>query len=273
MMQEKLENIYKREVTFWEQGIINLTELRIFLEKNLEKVLKFDFSDAKIKDGFAYLFYHSLNVGIWAGKLFKSLSQDKEKILNAVLAGFLHDIAFFQDEQKIYFRKRELGREEIKLIKSHPEKGMLFLLPVEKLSTMVLNGVYEHHERLDGSGYPRGIKGGKISLLGRVLAVCDVYDALQRKHVYRGAKYGHEVWVDMGKLSRNQLDGKVLKKMLELTSIYPVGKKIKLSNQKMAIVKKKTNNPFRPVVEVNGEIIDLTQPANWSIYIEKMVVE
>lgn len=132
----------------------------------------------------SYTFEHSENVSKYAEKLAARLGLPKEDIQTAKVAGLLHDIGKIGIQDDILKKKGKLTDEEYSVMKTHVEKSveMIHFLPH---MNYVIPAVLSHHERYDGKGYPNGIKGREIPILGRVLAVCDSFDAMVSKRAYK----------------------------------------------------------------------------------------
>lgn len=132
----------------------------------------------------SYTFEHSENVSKYAEKLAAKLGLPKEDIQTAKVAGLLHDIGKIGIQDDILKKKGKLTNEEYSIMKTHVEKSveMIHFLPH---MNYVVPAVLSHHERYDGKGYPNGIQGREIPILGRVLAVCDSFDAMVSKRAYK----------------------------------------------------------------------------------------
>lgn len=132
----------------------------------------------------SYLEGHSKNVSIIALKIadYFDISKKDRQLLKQ--SAYLHDIGKIGTPDGILNKPGKLTAEEFEEIKKHPDKGAKILEPLEKFQ-IVKNIVRHHHEKLNGSGYPDGIKGEDIDLLTRIISVADVYDALSSKRSYR----------------------------------------------------------------------------------------
>lgn len=154
-----------------------------------------------------YLLHHSLHVAILAGLMGRWLHwprADRERLL---LAGLLHDIGKLMVPSEILDKKGGLTPEERAVMQIHPEHGYEMLLQSGlKNETDILSGVLQHHERLDGSGYPRNLMSDKIYTYGRILAILDVYDAMAARHCYAQRHSPFEIF-DV--LSADIMDGKL----------------------------------------------------------------
>ncbi len=139
-------------------------------------------SDAPAGD---YLYRHALDVALVAGFLGRWLGYDDISIAGLVLAGLLHDIGKARIKFEILSKPGRLDREEFNIAKTHAGKSRQLVEQAGNVPDAVLNAILQHHERLDGSGYPDGLKGEAILPLSRIIAVADVYDALISNRCYR----------------------------------------------------------------------------------------
>lgn len=132
----------------------------------------------------AYTRLHSRNVAIYAEKCAKTmgLSRMEQQIIK--IAGELHDIGKIGVREDILHKNGPLTEEEYSIMKNHPEQGARILNPLTNLDQVILGG-YHHHEKFNGKGYPDGLKGQEIPRIARILAVCDVFDALTTDRPYR----------------------------------------------------------------------------------------
>lgn len=112
------------------------------------------------------------------------LGLPKEDIQTARVAGLLHDIGKIGIQDDILKKKGKLTKEEYEVIKTHVEKSVEMIRFLPHMN-YVIPAVLSHHERYDGKGYPNGIKGKEIPILGRILAVCDSFDAMVSRRAYK----------------------------------------------------------------------------------------
>jgi HD-GYP domain-containing protein (c-di-GMP phosphodiesterase class II) len=117
----------------------------------------------------------------------EQLGLSKSRLRSLAIGGLLHDIGKLSIPQSILQKPDSLDDREYAVVKLHPERGRELLNELGGFDESVARLVLDHHERLDGSGYPRGLEGGALDLATRILAVCDVYDALVSPRVYRPA--------------------------------------------------------------------------------------
>jgi len=129
---------------------------------------------------------HSERVSSFCMRMADSLGLEKEDKDNLQWASILHDVGKIGVPEAILNKQGPLDDEEYKIIKEHPDRGYKILQPIGHLKGAV-EGIRYHHESYDGKGYPDGLKGDKIPLLARIIAVADTYDAITSKRSYRDA--------------------------------------------------------------------------------------
>ena len=127
---------------------------------------------------------HSERVAEYAVRLGRAMDIDPERITFLHRGGLLHDIGKIGTPDTILRKDKPLSADEFEEVKAHPEIGAKLLEPIEK-NIDILSVVLQHHERYDGTGYPYGLAGAQINLLGRITALADVYDALSSVRPYR----------------------------------------------------------------------------------------
>ena len=135
----------------------------------------------------AYTEVHTRRVALRAVQVGELLGLSHGRLRNLAIGGMLHDIGKLSVPVAILQKPGPLSDEEFAIIRRHPEAGARLVDQLGGFAREVRRLVLDHHERLDGSGYPRGLEGDEMDLATRVLAVCDVYDALISKRVYRDA--------------------------------------------------------------------------------------
>ena len=241
----------------------------------------------RIKEADTYTFQHSVSICALLVSFTHSLGMDAATVEEAGLGGLLHDIGKMKIPNEILNKPGKLTNEEFGIMKSHASLSRDLLLGVPGISEMVIQIAGEHHEKMDGGGYPRGIAGDAISQIGRMTAVVDVYDALTSNRVYHKGMEPTEVLKKLLEWSGTQLDGNLVQQFIRALGIYPVGSLVRLSGGRLAVVVEQGEDLLRPVVRVvfdtahklrlqprdlhlahaSEEIVDFEEPANWGLNI------
>ncbi len=195
------------------------------------------------------IYYHSLNVSVLSLMLGKQLGLTPEEMKSLALGSLLHDIGKSRIEKKILRKPPPLTKAEQTLLQLHPKYGVDILLKAGGFDEDVLRLVFEHHERLHGKGYPRGLAGDKIFKLARIAIIPDVYDNLVNDPDQSRAMTPYQALAVMyGKL-KPWLDENYFSAFIRSLGIYPPGTVIQLSNNVIALViSVNPKNPLRPSV-------------------------
>ncbi len=143
------------------------------------------------------------------------ISPDEKDALN--WASVLHDIGKIGVPEEILTKKGKLTQEEFSLIKEHSEKGYKILMPIDQFKES-LNGIRHHHERIDGAGYPLGLKGEEIPLQARIIAIADTYDAMTSCRSYRSELSHEDAMAEIIRVKGTQLDPEIVEIFINLLS-------------------------------------------------------
>jgi len=134
-----------------------------------------------------YTYTHCVNVSIYALGFGAHLKLDKNKLNVLGRAGILHDLGKKNIPNEIVNKNGRLTDEEFSTMKSHPSLAVEILKELGEKNQLVLDAIEQHHEKLDGSGYPKGLKAQEIHILSQIIAIADIFDALTTKRSYKEA--------------------------------------------------------------------------------------
>ena len=158
---------------------------------------------------------HSVEVAKWAKEIGVSMGLSVQKVKEIELAGLLHDIGKIAIKEDILNKPGKLTQEEYDEIKRHPESGYHILKSVDEYSSLA-QCVLEHHERFDGKGYPKGIKGSQISLIARIISVADAFEAMIAQRPYRKSLTEEMAIEEIKKNANTQFDPEVVTAFLKI---------------------------------------------------------
>ena len=213
------------------QGISENILQDIFAQqKNLVQL-----TDIRLHD--TYTFAHSVNVAILSSLLGVLLKLSREEQLKLTLGGLLHDIGKITVPYEILTKAGHLTDDEWSVMQGHPEAGRQRLKKMFPNDTLLSTIALQHHEHIDGSGYPNHLKGEQIHRYGRIVAIADVYDALTSVRPYKRAYTPSVAHRLMATCSPGHFDLDLLKLFFDNVAIYPVGT-ILMTQDGYAIVKK-----------------------------------
>jgi len=226
---------------------------------------------ARLKTADDYTYMHSVAVCAMMVALSKQLGLDEEQTRLAGISGLMHDLGKAAMPMDVLNKPGKLTEAEFAIIKRHPEEGHRLLLTGSDVDPMVLDVCLHHHEKTDGSGYPKGLKDEEISLYAKMGAVCDVYDAITSNRPYKAGWDPAESLRRMAEWSKGHFDIRVFQAFVKSLGIYPIGSLVKLSSGKLAVVIEQTGKSLTtPTVKVffstksnlrlTPEILDLSKP-------------
>ena len=202
----------------------------------------------KTRDDYTYL--HSVAVCALMISLARQLGLNEAQCREAGLAGLLHDVGKMAMPTEILNKPGQLTDAEFAVMKQHPVQGHDMLLAGAAVPAAALDVCLHHHERFDGTGYPHKLAGDKISLLARMGAVCDVYDAITSHRPYKQA------WDAAGSIQRmaqwtGHFDPVIFQAFVRSIGIYPVGTLVRLQSGRLAVVIEQSSTKLtHPVVKL-----------------------
>jgi len=192
-----------------------------------------------------YTYTHSLNVAALGVLFGHELGMREDKLQLLGLSGLLHDVGKCLIPKEIVTKPDSLTKAEFEVMKRHTVLGWRYVQDQSHIPSLVADAVLDHHERQDGTGYPRNLRGSGISGLSRVLSVLDVYDALTSDRVYRAGLSPHAalrtLYRDMGA----SLPKDLLLRFVRCVGIFPPGTVVQLKNGFYAVVT--GHNPRQPL--------------------------
>lgn len=281
-------NVYERAISFV-QGVMDpldngqkgsfilaeeiVNEFIRVLENDENQLLRLFFAEYFIEKG--YIYQHSVNVCILCLKLAMVLNYDHAHLRQIGLAALVHDIGLINYDSLIS-RPARFNVNDFLEVKKHPILGKDILKKIAlDLNFEIFDVVHQEHERIDGSGYPYGLKEKEICEYAKLIGVVDVYEAMNHARPYR-KKIGHLKIIKDLISEKSKFEPKFLKTLIDNVGIFPLNTIIRLNTKEIAIViSQNPKMPLKPVISVThdthgqklpqSKLIDLSK--NFSIYI------
>ncbi len=228
-----------------------------------------------IRDYDEYTFVHSVNVTIFSVSIGKRLGLTKLQLYDLGLAALFHDVGKSRVPLEVLNKKGSLSEDEWRIMQSHPWLGVLVLFGLRGYGDIPYRSMiaaYEHHMKIDLTGYPKSIREREMSVFSKIIAVADGFDAATSRRVYTTTPLQPaDVLKEMWENPRRGQDPVLVKAFINLTGVYPVGTCVILDTYEIAVVHAANADPTlinRPVVRVvmtaegtplsPGELVDLS---------------
>lgn len=250
----------------------------------------------RLKKKNEYTYMHSIAVCTLMANFARHMGKSDAEMREFGLAGLLHDLGKMEIPDAILDKQGKLTDEEFREVREHPEYGYRMLQQTPNIPEAALDVCRHHHEKVDGSGYPFGLAEEAISLVARIGAICDVYDAVTSERVYK------EAWSPVMALSAmwswdGHFDRELLFTFMQSVSVFPPGMLVELRSNRLALVLENKRRSTRPRVVAfystrertflepdelviqdnlaNDSIIALAEPddwglENWSVIAERL---
>jgi len=206
-----------------------------------------------------YTFMHSIDVTVVSILIGRHIGLPPKRLRELGIGCLLHDLGKTFIPREILNKPEKLTAEEFERVKMHPHIGFEMVRGVEAIGILPPHVVFQHHEKQDGSGYPRGLTGNNrldisseprtIHLYGSIAAVADVFDALSSDRPYRPALSPENVIRKLRSMAGKVLNREVLRNMLSITPVYPAGNTVR-------VTKGKYLHHFGVVTRINPERLD-----------------
>jgi putative nucleotidyltransferase with HDIG domain len=248
---KQIMNDIRKGKTIEGRKVFNIAEKivdTIKINKNILLSLINDFALYENEED--YLYQHSINAAILAASLGVAFGYGESELADLCASTLLHDIGILKVPKEIIMKPSKLTKEEDDQIKKHPDYGLELLDQVKAPPKSASEVIHQHHERIDGTGYPEGKKGKEISKYAKIVAIVEVYEALTHPRPYhRNIPYeGAKMIVQEADAS---FEPELVKLFLNHITPYPPGSYVLLNNNEIGrVISINEGLPLRPAVEI-----------------------
>jgi HD-GYP domain-containing protein (c-di-GMP phosphodiesterase class II) len=227
----------------------------------------------RIKEKDEYTYMHSVSVGVLMISFGKHLGLDMQVLKEVGVGAMLHDVGKMIVSQVILNKEEKLTEKELAMMKKHVEYSRTILEQTHGITDIAITLAAQHHERVDGTGYPLGLKGEAISYYSKAVAIADVYDAMTSKRCYQENFLPTDVLKKLYEWSSYHYDRTLVEQFIRCVGIYPVGTLVQLESGLVGvIIQNGEKNLLQPVVRIvyntsNGSYVrmpydmDLAKPS------------
>lgn len=255
---------------------------------DLHYVIEKDFSDElyeyamSAREDYDEILIHTIDVTFTSMRIGKGMDYDTKKLLQLGLAAFLENVGMYKIPENILKKRGELEAVELEVIRKHPEDSAEILSRMGKRYQWLAETALQVHERADGSGYPKGLKGEEISELAAIIGLADTYAAMIKTRPYRKKFIQTEAVKFIIKEAKGLFPPRILKVFLNQISLFPVNTLVRLNNKSIGrVLSTDKKQPLRPTIGLlfdakgnkmgKGEVIGLSE--NPLLYIVESIAE
>jgi len=203
-----------------------------------------------IREKDEYLLEHSVAVSVYITLFSRYLGLERDIIEQLSVGAFLHDIGKIKISDEILNKPGKLTDAEFTIMKTHANHSIEIIKATPGISPLSLEVAALHHEKLNGTGYPFKVAGKDISKYGRMIAICDIFDALTATRVYKEGYAHSKAFAILRELAKQeQLDSDLVDHFIKCVGVFPIGSLVQLKSNKLALVKcRNDKDPINPQV-------------------------
>jgi len=233
-------------------GVINTEQAKSTVKECVHSILRN--SDAliwmsKIRSQDEYTAEHCLNVCILAIAFGRHLGMGEADLERLGLCGLLHDVGKMRVQQDVLNKPSSLTEKEFDMMKAHTVHGRNLLMASPGIPNSTIDVAYSHHEKIDGTGYPRGLKASGISEMAKIIAIIDAYDAMTADRCYSPSIPSTEALKIIFKDRGTHFDERLALEFIKSVGLYPPGTLVELVNGLIGIVFE-THNKYRHLPKI-----------------------
>lgn len=198
-----------------------------------------------------YYLSSPINTMVYGLKVAQRMGYTQAKLIEFGLAALLHDVGMFRIPDNILNKAGRLSDGEMDLIKGHPGFAVEIMAPFATIYPKMIRAIYEHQERANGQGYPRGLKGDEICDYAQIIGICDSYEAMTHHRPHKKPLLQADSIKELISSKSNLFESRITKMFLDEISIYPIGSYVRLNNRNIGrVVATNKTNPMKPIVNL-----------------------
>ncbi len=209
-----------------------------------------------------YTYVHEVHVGMISSLIGLQIGMKINQLSRLAFSAIIHDVGKIMVPKEVLYAPRKLTQEEFEMVKKHVEYGFRICEKSGIDDVNVISGVRDHHEKLDGTGYLRGLTKTELTVESKIIAIADIYDALISNRSYKASWSPYRVVSELIKMaSFGKIDRELVQAFVSIVGLYPVGTTVLLnSGEKAVVVGNTMGRATQPIVRLDsGEQIDLAE--------------
>lgn len=269
---ENMVSLLKRKAQSATTTGLPILELRTQMETLISQISHYNvltFTPKHMKEQ-DYMFHNAVLTALTSYLLAKWLGMEQREWMQVAFAGLFHDIGNMKIDPDVLFKPSALTREETDEIKRHTTYGYNILKGIASINEGVKLTALQHHEKVDGSGYPLGVKADRIHNYAKIVAVADIFHAMTLNRTFKKAQSPYLVLEQLATESFGKLDAGYVQTFINKVTQFHNGSIVRLNDGRMGeIVFSDRNHPTRPWVSVEGQIVNLV--TDRSLFIQEML--
>jgi HD-GYP domain-containing protein (c-di-GMP phosphodiesterase class II) len=204
-----------------------------------------------VNDRFKFVLHHGVNVAVYAIKLAKYLDFSLEKQIELGLAGLLHDVGTAAIPDQVLYKQKKLSEKEISLFRERPNHSAKILKAFGYDFAYLAECAVQVHERIDGSGYPRGVHGDEINDYAKIIGLLDVWEALIHSRPQRDRLEPFTAVKEIINTYKDRFEHKYLKALLNTFTVFPLYSHVRLNSDAIGkVIETYPDQPMRPKVRI-----------------------
>lgn len=190
----------------------------------------------RLKESGEYRYHHGVAMAVWAVILGRHIGLHRHELETLAVGCAMCDIGMTQLPLELLGQAGNLTDAQTRIIRAHPKMGAELVATSEKVDLEILGIIENHHERMDGSGYPRSFEGASIPLMARIAGLVDTYDAMITPRPYAKARTSHEAMQELMDCSGRQFQASLVEQFVQAIGLFPTGSMVELNTGEVAVV-------------------------------------
>jgi len=190
----------------------------------------------RLKESGEYRYHHGVSMAVWAAIVGRHIGLNRQELEKLAVGCAMCDIGMTQLPPELLDQAENLTKEQLRIIRAHPTMGSELVCRSKNIDFEILGIIENHHERMDGSGYPRGIQGAAIPLLARIAGLVDTYDAMITPRPYATARTSHEATQELLDCKGRQFQEALVEQFVQAIGLFPTGTMVELNTGEVGIV-------------------------------------
>ena len=190
----------------------------------------------RLKESGSYRYHHGVSMAVWAAILGRHIGLQQDELEKLSIGCAMCDVGMTQLPPELLDQTDNLTDEQHAVVRAHPTIGAQMVAESGEVDFEILAIIENHHERMDGSGYPRGLEGASIPVLARIAGLVDAYDAMITPRPYAQARTSHEAVQELIDLKGGQFQEALVEQFVQAIGLFPTGTVVELNSGEVAIV-------------------------------------